>query len=32
MADRKEGSKDMFKLRHGKPGKSKTTNTVKVMD
>lgn len=32
MADREEGSKDKFKLRRGKPGKNKTTNTVKEMD
>lgn len=30
MVDKEEGNK--FKLRHGKPGRNKTTNTVKEMD
>lgn len=32
MVDKEEGNKDKFKLRHGKPGRNKTTNTVKEMD
>lgn len=32
MVDKEEGNKNKFKLRHGKPGRNKTTNTDKEMD
>lgn len=32
MVDKKEGNKGKFKLRHGKTGRNKTTNTIKEMD
>lgn len=32
MVDKEEGNKNKFKLRRGKPGRNKITNTVKEMD
>lgn len=32
MADKEEGNKNKFKLRHGKPGRNKTANTDQEMD
>lgn len=32
MVDKEEGNKNKFKLKHGKPGRNKTTNTDKEMD
>lgn len=32
MVDKEGGNKNKFKLRHGKPGRNKTTNTDKEMD
>lgn len=31
MVDKEEGNKNKFKLRHGKPGRNKTTNADKEM-